>query len=399
MRLTDLRALQQAPSTIHGDSRFKTDDRGVYRVYGLPAGRYIVIVRSEMPSQAAGVFHPGVTDESRAVQVDVVAGKVVENIDIKLPPITRVYEASGRVVDEATGQPIPKIMVGWSALEANSNKAIASTGGPTVDERGAFRLTNLAPGRYAVYVSSFGLSEYYSDQVIFDVVDQEVAGLVIKARRAASLSGVVVIEGSRDPAILSDFSHLWVAAGRIGEAGTGIQVGADGRFRFPGLPPGKLWISLNSRTQRQNFWFLGVKRDGVWQPEGIEVAAGEQVTGLRIIVAYGAGVVHGRVQIVGGTLPEGARLSVSAQRTDLSGQPSSASSVSVDARGRFLIEGLATGVHEISLMVFVPSPSGGRPLSPLRPPVKQTISVTSGTESELTLVLDLNTPSGKEEKR
>jgi hypothetical protein len=45
-------------------------------------------------------------------------------------------------------------------------------------------------------------SEYYSDEVVFDVTDQDVSGLEIRARRGASLSGVVVIEGARDPSVL-----------------------------------------------------------------------------------------------------------------------------------------------------------------------------------------------------
>jgi hypothetical protein len=398
-RLTDLRVMQQLPVSIAG-GRFKTDDRGVYRIYGLPAGRYIVSVRSETPGQARWIFHPGVTEESQEAPIDVVAGKVVENVDIKLPPITRAYEASGRVVGEATGQPIPKIRVGWSALESGGKRAVGYTSGPMVDERGAFRLTNLAPGRYAVSVSIDSGSEYYSDEVAFEVTDQDVSGLEIRARRAASLSGVVVIEGARDPSILADLSHLHIAVFRqAGGLGVGGNVGADGHFHIQGLPPDKFRLDLRSLTQQQRFWLLGAERDGVRLPDLIEVAAGEQVTGLRLVVAYGAGVVHGQVQVVGGTLPEGARLSVSARRADLPGRPSSASVVSVDARGRFLLEGLATGVHEISLMAFVLSSSGGTPLSPLGPPVRQTISVTSGAESQVTLVLDLNASNVKEEKR
>src|SRR5262245_40090482 len=67
-RLTDLRAMQQLPVTSAG-GRFKTDDRGVYRVYGLPAGRYIVSVQSETPGQARRMFHPGMTEESQAAPV------------------------------------------------------------------------------------------------------------------------------------------------------------------------------------------------------------------------------------------------------------------------------------------------------------------------------------------
>src|SRR5262245_62306190 len=111
-RTTDPLTLQQLPVSSAGGSRFKTDDRGVYRIYGLPAGRHIVSVRGETPGQAEWVFHPGVTEESQAGPVEVMAGKVVENVDIRLPRITRGYEARGRVIDEATGRPIPKISVG-----------------------------------------------------------------------------------------------------------------------------------------------------------------------------------------------------------------------------------------------------------------------------------------------
>ena len=399
-RATDPRALQQLPVTNAGGSRFKTDDRGVYRIYGLPAGRYNVSVRGKTPGQAEQVFHPGVTEESQAGAVDVITGKVVENVDIKLPRITRGYEARGRVIDEATGRPIPKIMVGLNTLEIADRKAGYIQSGAQIVEGEGFRFTNLAPGRYAVYVPIYSRSEYYSDEVVFEVTDQDVTGLEIRARRAASLSGAVVIDGARDSAALSDLSHLRVSVGRLtGGVGIGVEVGVDGRFRIPGLPPDKFLFHLSSITQQRRFSLLGVERDGIRLPGWIEVAAGEQVTGLRLIVAYGAGVVRGQVQIVGGALPEGARLNVSARRADLPGQPSSASVISVDARGRFLIEGLATGVHEISLMVFVPSQSGGRMLSPLGPPVRQTISVTTGAESQVTLVLDLNASSVKEGKR
>src|SRR5215510_12687931 len=282
-RLTDMRAMQQLPSTTHSDQRFRTDDRGVYRIYGLPAGRFTVSVQSETPGQARRIFHPGMTEESQAAPVDVVSGKVVENVDIKLPPITHVYEASGRVVDEATGQPIPKIRAGWSALEDSSKRNTIYSSDLLVDERGAFRLANLAPGRYSVSVRIDSGSEYYSDEVVFEVTDQDIAGLEIRARRAASLSGVIVIEGARDPPILDDLSHLHISVFRqAGGLGTGGNVGADGRFRIPGLPPDKFRFDLHSWTQRQRFWLLGVERNGVRLPDLIEVAAGEQVTGLRL---------------------------------------------------------------------------------------------------------------------
>ena len=55
-RTTDQLTLRQLPVTSAGGSGFKTDDRGVYRIYGLPAGRHIVSVRSETPGQVEWVF-------------------------------------------------------------------------------------------------------------------------------------------------------------------------------------------------------------------------------------------------------------------------------------------------------------------------------------------------------
>src|SRR5262249_8831714 len=156
---------------------------------------------------------------------------------------------------------------------------------------------------YSVSVA-IGGGEYYSDEVFFDVTDQDVTGLEVRARRAASLSGVVVIEGVGDPSIPADLSHLHILAFRqAGGPGTGVNAEADGGFRIPGLPPDKIRIRISSITQLQRFSLLGIERDGVRLPDGIEVAAGEQVKGLRLIVTYGAGVVRGQVQISGGTLP------------------------------------------------------------------------------------------------
>jgi hypothetical protein len=181
-RATDPRTLQQLPVTSAGGSRFRTDDRGVYRIYGLPAGRYIVSVRSETPGQPEWVFHPGVTEESQAGPVAVMAGKVVENVDIEFPRIIRGYEARGRVIDEATGRPIPKIRVELNTLEIADRKAGGILSGAPIVEGEGFRFTHLAPGRYSVYVPIYSRSEYYGNEVVFDVTDQDVTGLEIKAR-------------------------------------------------------------------------------------------------------------------------------------------------------------------------------------------------------------------------
>jgi hypothetical protein len=385
----------QFPSPNYDSSRFRTDDRGVYRIFGLPSGRYIVSVESDIAGNNTETFNPGVAEISQATPIDVTAGNVTENVDIKLLPITRGYEVSGRLVDEATGHPIPKIQV--NCITRNKNRY--HRGSPPVNERGEFHFTDLLPGRYALFVPIYSLSEYYSDEVVFEVTDHDLTGLEIKARRAASLSGMVVIEGAQDPDIISDLSHLEISLNPIaGGFGTRVQAGADGRFRIPGLPPNKFRLSISSKTERQRFRLLGVEREGLWQGDEIEVRDREQVTGLLVKVSYATAILRGQVQVVGGSLPEKIRFQVLARRLDIRGRRISTPEAIVEGRGRFLLEGLTPGQHEITLTPFIPLPSGGMQFGGW-PSIKQTISVTSGTESQITLIYDLDSLNAKGQKR
>src|SRR5262249_1740482 len=184
--------------------------------------------------------------------------------------------------------------------------------------------------------------------------------LEIKARHAASLSGTVVIKDAVNQAILSDLSHLEVSVSKVRGGGftVRVQAGADGRFRIPGFPPDKYEFNIYSKIEPKRFWLLGAERDGVLQPDGIEAAAGEQVKGVRLIAGYGAGVVRGQVQFVGGSMPEDLRFEVFARRADIPGKPISSPSATADVRGRFLLEGLTAGEHEITLTPFIPMPDG-----------------------------------------
>jgi Carboxypeptidase regulatory-like domain len=58
---------------------FRTDDRGFYRIFGLPEGRYLVGVVSSR------VLYPNVTSVAEAGVIEVTEGSEAANIDITLP--------------------------------------------------------------------------------------------------------------------------------------------------------------------------------------------------------------------------------------------------------------------------------------------------------------------------
>jgi protocatechuate 3,4-dioxygenase beta subunit len=389
------------PSFSYNSPMFQTDDRGVYRIYGIPPGRYLVSVgqNSKRGMVRMGVgrgasypqtFHPGVSDESRASVIEVTEGSEATNIDIPLGRLAETYAVRGTVVDAETGKPVPNARVGYGAMVEGEKRMGAVAVVTHTDPDGRFSLNALTPGRYAVFAVPEEQSDSYGVPTTLEINEGDVTGLVVKMRRGVSVSGVAVVEGTSDRAALAKLSQLRIAYFQESEGmavpvwGPGERVNADGSFQIRGLRPGKVRLSLGGWPPPKGFSLLRVERDGVEQRGGvIEVQAGNPITGLRLIIEYGTGVLRGQVRIENGTLPEGAHLYVNARRPSVS--ETSLPGTEVDARGRFVLEGLPPGEYQLRLSAYWNQPGGSR-----IPSVVQNVSVREGVETAVTIVLDLN---------
>jgi len=384
-----------------------TDDRGVYRIYGLPAGRYHVSAGSDTGNGALSygrrrlykrTFYPEATDESQAQVVEVSAGGEAENVDIRLGNPLKTYRASGRFVDAATGQPVPNVPFGYGTLEPSTHLITTSSGGALTDANGEFVGEGLAPGHYAVFVfprasfpqASAGANDFYSDPAYFDVVDSDVTGLVVTLKHGSTLDGVLTVEGSNDRATMARIaSQLQIYAYYVGNTSPGMMpniapspVAPDGSFHLGGLRPGTLRVMASS----SNVTLLRVELNGANVTNGVEVSEGAQISGLRVVVTYGNAVIHGQVNYLNGTLPQDARPYAIARRT---GDPATgARAYEVDARGHFSIEGVAAGEYDVSVQVF--SISARRQFKSN----SQHVSLADGGEAQVTLTLDLSAQPG-----
>jgi hypothetical protein len=70
------------------DQMYQTDDRGIYRIYGLPGGRYKVSVGYDasdgvIRGRHQRTFYPDANDQSKAAIVELKEGGEANNIDIK----------------------------------------------------------------------------------------------------------------------------------------------------------------------------------------------------------------------------------------------------------------------------------------------------------------------------
>src|SRR5256885_2338160 len=89
---------------------FQTDDRGIYRIFGLPANRYYVYVGEAQDDNSARMqfnasyyprtFYGNTTELNEAKPVEVTSGAETSGIDITVGSPVRTYKAAGRVLDE-----------------------------------------------------------------------------------------------------------------------------------------------------------------------------------------------------------------------------------------------------------------------------------------------------------
>jgi hypothetical protein len=113
------------PPRVSNPFMFSTDDRGIYRVYGLAAGKYKISVGDNgnvanlRSGYYAKTFYPGTAEAAKAAIVELTDGGEAKNIDITLPPRSQTYTASGRFIDADTGQPLANITYSFGALQQN----------------------------------------------------------------------------------------------------------------------------------------------------------------------------------------------------------------------------------------------------------------------------------------
>ena len=387
----------------HVGVNFQTDDRGIYRMFGLRPGRYKVAVGEEDIGIYRGfgngrslpiTFYPNATEAVKATVIEVGEGTEATNIDITIAPAAQSFSVSGRVVEGETGKPVPNVMISLSKILIIDAYSSSSSGGGT-DVRsstdGAFRLENLPAGKYSISIQPE--SNLRAEPVTFDLIDQDVTGLLIKTATGASLSGTVLLEGTADrntgraaPAWLS----VYLRNGALGfTSSQSTEIRPDGSFRIGGLPAGTVSFSVGSWSaigDARPIPIARVERDGVVQPHGIQIQTGEHISGLRVVAAYASGSIRGVVKVENGTLPSSGRLVVSLLKVGDSNWNTNGGGTAADARGHFLIEGLATGTYEVTVSAFVPE-WRQRPRT-----TKQLVTVTDGAATDVMLAIDLTPP-------
>lgn len=342
-----------------------TDDRGVYRIYGLPAGNYALGAGGNDSFSATKyppVFYPEASEENQAKIIEVKPGKEITDINLRLGLTRKRYEAIGRVVEAETGNPVPNVQVSADKVAGNSENENAdndSGGGYTkTDRQGNFRMTGLPRGKFraSIYAGWSESSDFYAEPTTFEIVDGDVSGVEIKAVRGGAISGTSIVEGSTDPAVKSQLAQVRVYAHTEMEGSPSqsdqpfshhqTMLKPDGTFLLTGIAPGKTRVGAHGPRQIQ---LARIERGGVEIKEFIEMGKGEKITDLRFVFSVGSGVIRGQVQVVGGQPLGGGSISIEAR---IVGNATSRYRAELDDKGRFELTNLPNGEYELKLNSF-----------------------------------------------
>ena len=183
----------------------RTDDRGQFRMYGLPPGQYWVSaslqdVQSGMATSSdtqgyATTFYPGTVNVAEAQMLSLDVGQELTWIDYVLVPVPTA-RVSGTAID-ARGRPFANAVV---VVMQRLGGLFMGAAGALTDADGGFVLSNLSPGTYTLRVQGMGFNpDRGVASSTVTVSGADVSGVLLAASTGVTARGVVVTEGTEQP--------------------------------------------------------------------------------------------------------------------------------------------------------------------------------------------------------
>jgi protocatechuate 3,4-dioxygenase beta subunit len=267
-----------------------TDDRGEYRIYGLPAGTYVIVaqpasrfgvdgpVLSRSASESrrvvpAPTYYPSTQDAAAASRIPIIAGEKRDGVDLQVQYVPTAT-ITGVVAADDTA---PLVNVRVALMRANEPlTASALISATNAGADGQFTFHGLAPGRYTVRIQSWGPGgsdptlRWGATDVAVD--GEDVANVSIQLLPTVSVSGKVVFDGSSAPRTPGAFraSLPLVPAMPTGLPGQipSLQFFDDGRFTISGIVPGNYlmgppgFAARGLRTPIGAWWVKSIVLEG-----------------------------------------------------------------------------------------------------------------------------------------
>lgn len=286
-----------------------TDDRGRFRVWGLPPGHFIVSAvvgqvdfpgpeMIDMPGYAA-TFFPGSASPSGAALVDVGIGADVTGIDFSLVPAP-----TARVYGQAMSSSGDKITGGITMRSSHRSGGVATEVGAIVNmQDGTFIFPNVAPGEYVIQIARSRVNSWMEGEFASRIVDvngadvkdvllrtspgSELTGHITFDDAAAALTpGAIELTPSAADLDLAPAEGGAIAHAEIHDDWTFTLAGLNGprRLRLTSAPAGWMLKSVfvNGMDVTDNVLEFGTARQSLHDVEVVLTRSGAEIAGTAV---------------------------------------------------------------------------------------------------------------------
>jgi hypothetical protein len=306
------------------DAPATSDDRGIYRAFGLEPGRYLVFARPGPSSDkgSQGVYYRDTPDASRAEPIDVTYAGEITGIDLTLRP-SAVFRVSGKT---ARRNPEDRSRMRVTASSAARSLDLPISYSAPVNPDGSFAITDLPAGPYVVTARSQDGESVARARID---VSSDIQNLVLETSRPGRITGQVVLSSSQDRPKPSEIRLRAIERSNTSSVNL-VARAPNYRFDSGEISPGTYTLELASSS---GFVIQVTPRREIAVAEGA-------ASNVRVDVGLDLGKISGVVKGPGGDPSPHARVALAVSSADIR-------SVQADQHGRYEFENVPPGDYRI----------------------------------------------------
>lgn len=316
----------------------KTDDRGVYRIAGLPSGEYLLgasepNTRDDQRDEYAAVFgganfsvsyYQNETSLKQARPVKVEAGREAGDINITI--LNRpLYTISGTVVARQGRTPVRARINIQGKNEAGTIPFLDVGPNTSTDEQGRWSFSEIPDGTYVIKVdpvqdSSDEDEEYQAmmrsegqagaattrqtstaprrpalvtRRMEVNVSGADLTGVVIEVSEGGRIQGTISFDGG-DKELQPGVNFLFTPRDGSEPVSSYAVVRQGGLFNVDKIPPGEFYVHVNPPGEK--LYVKSVTAGGVdLMREPVRIAPGTSIDNVRIVISADMATLQGRV--------------------------------------------------------------------------------------------------------
>lgn len=335
-----------------------SNDRGEYRAYSLPAGRYFLLATLRgaplsVPAEAnalvpeiqepfASMYYPGVLDFASASQISLPEGGELTDADFHLQRV-RAVTVRGRILSPIQDPASAQVQVVLAHNDGNTASFINRTSAAVDQASGRFEFRGIAPGSYLLVGAELSGNHPLGGRLPIEVTTAMQQNLTLSLTSGFAITGAVELEGDASVKLPNLTLRLSPAEGlALGPQPT-CNPGPDGSIRLAGITPG-IW-DFNLDPLPEGVWIKTATFGGQDVLRGeLNVSSGSRGP-LHIVLANKGARISGSVSADG--QPHHATVILVPAAAEMQGSIGMYRATTTQEQGAFTFQGVRPGSYKL----------------------------------------------------